>query len=191
MGWTTYDALPSLSAKQHIELEFCCKPSATNEWGFGFEYISQRGAVVYGVMWKENQAQGIPRQYFGMIFLTSTKGGRFSYKDMGEDCGPYYYDAPLKMLDLLDRLAPVDPGSLAGGWRIRCRAKHADRKARAKIQWQPGMHVQFSSTGRVYELVSDAGPRLGYRVRVADRSDAMIYRASAKSMANAIIVKGA
>jgi hypothetical protein len=186
MGWTTYDALPGLTAAQHIKLEFACKPSATNEWAYGFEYITQRGSTVFGVMWKENPAQGITRQYFGMVFLTSTKGGRFSYKEMGEDCGPYYY-APKKMIDILDQLAPVDPDSLTASWRVRCRAKHQERKAKAAIKWQPGQRVQFSATGPVFEIVSSAGPRRGFHVRMQGGN---LYRASAGHMANATIVQG-
>lgn len=186
MGWTYFHDQPSLSRADIIKREFSCKPSDDNPWAYGFEYVSTRGSVVYAVMWRENPSDNVARSYFGIVFLTTRKNGKFGYKEMGEECGPYHYDAPIKMLDLLDELAPVDPASLAYSWRIRCRAKHSDKKARAAIQWQPGDKVQFSSTGRVFEILGQAGPRRGFYVRVADRSDLTQYRAGVKSFAHAV-----
>jgi hypothetical protein len=185
MGWTYFHDQPSLSRAEIIKREFSCNPSDKNPWAYGFEYLSTQGSVVYAVMWRENPSENVARSYFGIVFLTTRKNGEFGYKEMGEECGPYHYDAPIKMLDLLDRLSPSDNG-YALKWRQACRDKHSRKKARAAIQWQPGDKVQFSATGRVFEIQGQAGPRRGFYVRVADRSDLTQYRAGVKSFSHAV-----
>jgi len=185
MGWTFFPDTASKTAKQIIVDEFT--QYGADGWTHGVEYATQNGSTVYLVMWRENLAQKVARSYYGLIVLTCRKKGQFGYKEIGEECGPYYYGASLKMLDLLDRLAPVDPLSLAAGWRIRCRAAYADKKAKRAIKWQPGQKVQFSATGPVYEIVSSAGPRRGFHVRLPDHGHSL-YRASAGHMARAVLV---
>jgi hypothetical protein len=188
MGWTFFaDYNPNESRADIIRREFSSEPSENNPMRWGFEYLSERGSTVYAVMYRENPSENTPRVYFGMVFLTQRKNGEFGYKDIGEECGPYGPPPPLKMLDLLDKLAP-NPNGYALDWRVRCRSAIADKKRKAKTVWQPGMRVQFSPTGRVFEILADAGPRRGFFVRVADRSDLQQYRATTRSMANAEIV---
>ena len=132
MGWTTYnDHTPHLSRAAMIEREFTQAPTAENPTSWGFEQISERGATVYAIMYRDTPDH--PRAYFGMIFLTERKNGRFGYKDMSEDCGPYYYAAPLGMIDKLDQLAP-NPSQYAKGWREGVRQYHARKNAKAKAK---------------------------------------------------------
>lgn len=132
MGWTTFrDHTPSESRADIISREFTQAATANNPNAWGFESISTRGAIVYAIMYRDTPNQ--PRAYFGVVFITERKGGSFGYKDMGEDCGPHYYEAPLAMIDKLDKLAP-NPGGYATGWRAAVRQHHARKaeKARAK-----------------------------------------------------------
>jgi hypothetical protein len=188
MGWTFIgDHNPNETRADIIRREFTTAPTEKDPIFWGFEYMAVRGSTVYAIMYRENPSEGTPRVYFGIVFLTQRKKGEFGYKEIGEECGPYGPPPPVRMLDLLDRLAP-EPNGYALDWRARCRAAHADKKRRAKIQWAPGMRVQFTPTGRVFEILADAGPRRGFFVRVADRSDLQQYRATARSFAHAVIV---
>lgn len=70
----------------------------------------------------KSQYEDVPeneRQIFAAIFLTSTNSKdyfNFSYKDMSENMGPYKYDCPKGILDLL---SPTD-NKYALEWRKAC-----------------------------------------------------------------------
>lgn len=151
MGWTFFqDYNTHQSRADIIRREFTQEPTERNPWRFGFESIAERGAVVYAIMYSENPSENTPRRYFGLITLTERKAGRFGYKDMTEDAGPYYYTAPLGMINKLDQLAP-NPSQYAAGWRQGVRDYHArkaakakaKREARAKLADFLAAHVQF------------------------------------------------
>jgi hypothetical protein len=59
----------------------------------------------------------------------------FTFKEMSDDMGPYYYDCPKRVLD---KLTPTD-NRFANDWREKCYAK----AARQKIK--PGDTIQFDS----------------------------------------------
>jgi hypothetical protein len=163
MGWTFFgDYNRNESRADIIRREFEHAPSDKNPWAYGFEYLTARGSTVYAVMWRENPSEGTPRHYFGITFLTQRSRGEFGYKEVGEECGPYQYDAPLKMINMLDRLAP-DAGGYALKWRAAVREHHAKKRDRLKLA--PGMRVTIgSSDARIYELVE---PRRTWRGRAA------------------------
>lgn len=132
MGWTTFrDHTPSESRADIIRREFTQAATTTNPNAWGFESISTRGAIVYAIMHRDTPDQ--PRQYFGMVFITERKAGQFGYKDLSEECGPHYYEAPLAMIDNLDRLAP-SPTGYAAKWRETVREHHARKAAKAKTK---------------------------------------------------------
>ena len=132
MGWTSYtDHTPHHSRAEMIRREFTQPARADNPTSWGFESIAERGAVVYAIMHRDTPDQ--PRAYFGMVFLTERKNGQFAYKDMGEECGPHYYDMPARMLARLDQLAP-NPTGYAAGWRESVRQHHARKNAKAKAK---------------------------------------------------------
>jgi hypothetical protein len=131
MGWTSFtDHRPHLSRADIIRAEFTQAATPDNPNAWGFEQISQRGAVVYAIMYRDTPDQ--PRAYFGTVFLTERKNGEFAYKDMGEDCHPYYYGAPLGMIEKLDALAPAQGN--AAKWREGVRQHHANKNAKAKAK---------------------------------------------------------
>lgn len=133
MGWTSYtDHTPHLSRAAMIEREFTQAANDETQSAWGFEQISERGAVVYAIMYRDTPNH--PRAHFGMVFLTERKNGQFSYKDMSEDCGPHYYDMPARMLARLEHLAPNPSGPYAANWRESVRQRHARKNAKAKAK---------------------------------------------------------
>lgn len=179
MGWTFIHCEREAKTPDLIRDYFTQKPSGDNPSEWGIEYISMRGSVAYAIFWHASGAQS-PRKYFGGVILTSRKNRGFcqiGFKDMTEDMGPYYYDAPQKMLDLLDALAP-EPGYSALEWRAKCRERLSAKKSRPKFK--AGDYVAFSSWR--YKLISPAGSRLGFRVM---RSDGTIWRMNNRILSRA------
>ena len=67
------------------------------------------------------------RTVFGVVFLTSSNMKdyyNFAYKDMDESCGPYKYDCPKSILDLL---TPTE-NEYANEWRKTCYENIAKKK---------------------------------------------------------------
>lgn len=162
MGWTEFRDSPHLSRAEMIRKELSQAPTADNPRAWGFDYMTERGSVVYAVGWSD--APERDRIYFGLVCLTSRRNGYFAYKDMTEDMGPYQYDAPAKMLDMLDRLAP-NPNSHAAAWRQACRERIAAKK-KNRTAYAPEQRVQYGN--KVYTLKSPAGPRRGWYVVQSD-----------------------
>ena len=183
MGWTYFaDHNQRETRAAIIRREFEHTPTEKNPVGYGFEYITERGATVYAIMWRETV--GAPRVYFGMVFMTKRAKGEFGYKDVSEDCGPYQYGAPLKMINMLDQLAP-DPSGYAAGWRAAVRKRHAAKRARPVFA--VGMRVLLG--GREFELLA---PRKSWSGRAAgwlvvDVSNSGRYRMSAQQAARATL----
>jgi hypothetical protein len=101
-----------------------------------------RGRVWYAVIESTNP-EGIKRVY-GMICLWTLRRGEFGYKEIGEDMGPYYYDAPLRIINLLDELSPK-PLGFAQKWRESVRTYHAHKKSKkvAKKALLSGLNNTF------------------------------------------------
>jgi len=138
MGWTYFrDDRPTLDIlKQEFQQAYI--PGEKDGW----EILdsSLRGRVAYLVM-RVTVADGV-KKHFAAIVLTSRKGnGDFGYKDMDESMLPYYYEAPLRMIDFLDKKAPAPEGSNAHQWRGRVRAWH--NKGRYASSLMEGQIVEF------------------------------------------------
>lgn len=174
MGWTEFMDSPHLSRAEIIRKELSQAPTTDNPRAWGFEYITERGSTVYAIGWSD--APDRPRRYFGLVCLTSRRGGYFGYKDMSEDMGPYKYDAPAKMLDMLDQLAP-NPTGYAAEWRKKCREHQAAKKARTV--WKAGDRVEYGR--EEYALVRPAGPRRGWIVE----HHGTTYRLPARALSKA------
>jgi hypothetical protein len=183
MGWTYFaDHNQRETRAAIIRREFEHAPTEKNPVGYGFEYITERGATVYAIMWRETV--GAPRVYFGMVFMTKRAKGEFGYKDVSEDCGPYQYDAPLKMINMLDQLAP-EPSGYAAKWRAAVRERYAAKRARPVFA--VGMRVLLGA--REFELLA---PRKSWSGRAAgwlvvDVSNSGRYRMSAQQAARATL----
>lgn len=179
MGWTTILDNRELSTGQKCTLQFTDTNRAGDRWSVVDQ--STRGAVWYAIGRVDRVGQ--PPVFYGVIWLISRKRGMFSYKDMTEDMGPFYWDCPARLLDQLDKLAPT-PGQSALSWREKCRAKLADKRKPAR-DFAPGQIVQFGA-GRLFELIGPAGPRRGWFVKLANQPGSMTYRATARQMAQSI-----
>ena len=184
MGWTYFaDHNQRETRADIIRREFEHAPTEKNPVGYGFEYITERGATVYAIMWRETV--GAPRVYFGMVFMTKRAKGEFGYKDVSEDCGPYQYGAPLKMINMLDQLAP-DPSGYAAKWRAAVRERYAAKRARPVLA--VGARVILGD--REYELLGErrslyTGRAAGWNV--VDVRTSGRYRMSAQQAARATL----
>jgi hypothetical protein len=174
MGWTSFND-NGLSTGEICTREF----TSTNPAGDRWSVIDQstRGSVWYGIGRLDRVGEA-PR-FWGLVWLVSRKNGEFSYKDMSEFEGPYYWDMPKRLLDQLEKLAP-NPGKTAIDWRAKCRAKIAANRKPAR-ELSPGQLVRFGA-GRVFELIKPAGPRLGWFVKLANQPGSMTYRATARQI---------
>ena len=179
MGWTSFND-NGLSTGEICTREFTDTNPAGDRWSVVDQ--STRGAVWYAIGRVDRVGQ--PPVFYGLIWLTSRRGGQFSYKDMTECMGPYYWDCPARLLDQLDRLAP-NPGQSALDWRAKCREKLAvKRKPKPKLA--PGQIVTFPNVTGQFELIMPIGPRRGWSVRYVGGS--MSYTANARQIANCSIV---
>lgn len=190
MGWTSFMDNAGLSIDAMLKREW----NATGDNGATFTIVDSatRGNEWYAIV--ECKRPDKPPVYDGLVCLVkrSKRTGEFCYKDMGERCGPNAANAPKRLIDKLDNLAPIDPNDEGMGakwareWRARCRANAAAKANRLKPA--KGLIVRFGANASLFELVAPAGPRRGWYVRIAG-TDGSLYRASAKQLNKATIVE--
>lgn len=140
MGWTFFNA--SGKPSEILTREFTQVPSEKYPSEFKVLDQSMRGRVWYGVIESTNP-EGI-KQVYGMVCLWTLRRGEFGYKELGEDMGPYYYDAPLRIVNLLDKLSP-EPLGLAAKWRESVRTYYAHKRSKkaAKNALKSGLNNTF------------------------------------------------
>jgi hypothetical protein len=161
--------------------------SANNPGIIQFSVIDQstRGNVWYSIARIDRPNEN--PLFYGLVWLVNRRRGEFIYKDMSEDCGPFYYDMPARLLDQLDKLAPNAPES-ALNWRAKCRA-HIAAKRKTKTIVKKGDIVRFSPHGADFELLAPAGPRRGWHVRLLGAAPHLSqYRANARQISQCQIV---
>lgn len=181
MGWTSFNAngrkpAEILTAK-FTQSANRADGSIQTEWTVIDQ--STRGREWYAIIQTKNGGDGFTR-YFAVVCLWSIKNGEFAYKDMADECEPFYYNAPRRILDQLDQLAPNPTGG-AKIWRDKCRAQLADKKPRFKFC--AGMDIVYGA--HVYKLTAPAGPRRGWFVVHGSGKQ---YRIPARAMAHAVPV---
>lgn len=134
MGWTYFDRDKSKTLRQTFEREFT--PNEVVDFavhGFREAYAVLRtpdGRTV------------------GMVILmdqSGRNGMNFGHKDMTESMGPFYTNAPVRLIDLLDRDAPLndenDPRGSARQWRQSCRDAAARRAERRAMRRNPALRA--------------------------------------------------
>lgn len=178
MGWTSFNA-NGRTANEILTAEFTqtanrADGSIQTQWDV--IDTSTRGREWYAVIRTTNGGDGFTR-YFAMVCLWSIKNGEFSYKDMGDECEPYYYNAPRRLLDLLDKFAPNPTGG-AKTWREKCREKLSQ-----KPRFKPVKGLQIIHGARVYTLCEPAGARRGW---YAVRGDGEIFRFPISALSRSI-----
>jgi hypothetical protein len=114
--------------------------------------------------------------FIGLDLMQSGKEDGWGYKDMDESVGPYYYDCPLKYLDMVG-----EPVGNAAEWRAKVRERH--QKKAARPSWVPGMVVTYG--GYSYRLNNPAGPRRGWAV--TRTTDGVQFRMKANQLSSATI----
>jgi hypothetical protein len=182
MGWTSFHDFAGMTPDWIIRREL----NGTNENGANWEIVDSATKLGewYGIC--KFTAPGQDPIHYGMVVLykRSKKTGEFSYKDMTETCGPSASRAPVRLIEALDKLAPIpaddarQSAQWALAWRQRCR-DNAKKKPAPSIK--SGDIVQFGN-GRPYELIGPAGPRRGWYVKLAG-SNGLTYRANARQIA--------
>lgn len=139
MGWTSFQIHKTTKTIDVLRRELEQDDQGKTRARFEILDGVMRGATFYGVMrvtnWTSPDAPPARVMTYGVVVLTERKNTHpasqyvdFYYKDMDESMQPYSYDCPVRMLDLLDKLAPVtEPASGAYKWRAACRQHHADK----------------------------------------------------------------
>ena len=184
MGTTCYLINTSQTTKATIERDQTQTHIPGVRHGFGFDYLVMKGATGYGIMHRQDK-DTLQKIHFGIVFKTSRHKtdhsgmSEFCIKEITEDMGPNQTDAPAKMLDLLDKLAP-DPTGYAADWRNACRENIARKKA-PKAKPAAGQRVTYNS--QAYTLSHPAGPRKGW---IVHSDTGARYRMNAQQVSQAL-----
>lgn len=140
-------------------------------------------------------------EVFGMVILVHMAPQSYwnvTYKEMGESMGPFAFNCPKRILDLLDTLAPVEPtpdyddpelvrkiGHAFGAyeWRQRCRQEAAKRRevAQEVNRIQAGDCVVFKvrfGSGHRFEVTGHRGRSL-----LARGENGLVYRVGPQMLA--------
>ena len=121
MGWTWYNATEWKGGKINRKAE-CDKQFTYANSPYEVLKSSMVGTTYYAAVKKGDIV-------FAAVFLTSTDGWDFGYKDMDETVGPYYYDCPQSILKLL---TPTD-NETANNWREACKLNAEKKKKQIKL----------------------------------------------------------
>ena len=121
MGWTWYSATEWKGNKIDRKAE-CDKYFTYTNSPYEVLKSSMVGTTYYAAIKKGDIV-------FAAIFLTSTNGWDFGYKDMDETMLPFYFDCPFSILNLLTET----DNEWANRWRQRCKDKAAMKKKQVKL----------------------------------------------------------
>lgn len=133
MGWTSYHATHYKKGKVDRKAE--CDALFAD----GYEVIKSAmvGSTYYAAVKHKEDVVAV-------ICLTSTDSKdyfNFAYKDMDETMGPYKYDCPKGILDLL---TPTE-NEYVNSWRAACREHHAKKNNPNALNKLPlGSIIQFT-----------------------------------------------
>ena len=153
MGWTWYRASEytksgKVSPSREIRKE-------TRRHLFDYQEILAEAFVkgVYYAAIRDNRTNEV----WALVCLTGTTTTdyyNFGYKDMDESMGPYNYDCPDRILDLLTK---TDSES-ANEWREKCRESNSRGDSfkslpdGAMAKWKCPPHMSGLEEGRVYTI---------------------------------------
>lgn len=138
MGWTWYIATHYKDGKINRKAE-CDSLFTQNEQDkvyYQKEYhlpkmtvlkSVMKGSVYYGAIESINSLTNV-KKIFAVVCKTSVEGMEFGYKDMDETCGPYYFDCPNSILEILSET----DNELALEWRKKCREQNEQNKEISK-----------------------------------------------------------
>ena len=163
MGWTSYHATHykngSVDRKAECDAYFL---EGLNRGHFRVEKSTMVGSVYYAAVTSltkyigNNHYEELPigEQYtFAVVFLTVVNNKdyyNFSYKDMDESYGPFYYDCPESIL----KLVSPTTNECALEWREKCREHNRKRKLLKKLP--VGTVIEFEFHGWPKQFVLHA-----------------------------------
>ncbi len=110
MGWTYYATYGNINRLDECRRHFGEQPS----WA-----TIVKDALV-GTTYYAAMKDAKTNEIWALVVLTDIDNGEFGYKDMSEDMLPYYFECPIKILELL---SPTDCEN-AIEWRRHCYAYH-------------------------------------------------------------------
>ena len=127
------------------------------EKGRGGKFLahSVRGNTLFAVLqpYKVGEPERVEDRIIIVFLLRKDRGAGWGYKDMDETMNPYYYNCPLKFLEL----APHAHGQYSEEWRAGVRAYHAKRKAMAVTSGAiaPGVRFRFADGYKIFGQSAD------------------------------------
>ena len=133
MGWTSYRATHYKWVGEGFDRKYIVDRKAECDQLFNWNDDYRECAVLKSTMVGSTYYAAVKftkdeySSVGAVICLTSTDindGFNFSYKDMDETMGPYKYDCPKGILDLL---TPTD-SEYANSWRAKCREQLEKKK---------------------------------------------------------------
>ena len=131
MGWTGTHKYKDESMQNFVEREI--------KYNSNFERIGKgfyKNGAFYGAV-KNKKTGAIIAEVILFQFSKNNEHENIWYKEQDETVGPYKYDCPDRILDLL-----TDPlNEWAASWRKKCR----EQNAKSKIKLTPGTKVKFKT----------------------------------------------
>lgn len=161
MGWTSCMATHYTDGGK-IDRKAECDALYTEDGANGKWEVLKSTIVgsVYYCACKRTRPGEDPYVFAGICLTSLEKDGcfDFGYKDMSENYGPYNYDCPASILNLLS--PTTDKYALE--WRQKCREniarKAAERKDKNSLQNLPvGAAIHMNTEGGRLRLVKDYG----------------------------------
>ena len=109
MGWTSVNKPKGMSLDEFFDKEFKCDSLKLIGKGYT-KNLSEYYRACYNV------EKGV---YFALVCKIHFGKGyyNFSYKDMDESEGPYFYNCPKRIMDIIERSKPVN--EYAKEWRAK------------------------------------------------------------------------
>jgi hypothetical protein len=214
MGWSIYSKYnsPKNREEERKEIVGLFEPATGAQHSYEVLQASKVGTVWYVAVKVINPSPDTVRPYvraedgsytFAAVILTSKKNGEWGYKDMTESMGPYYTDAPLKLLDLLSEIDPEDGyGAYALKWREAVRETHAAKaktktiKVGDKVRLKEPLRFTDGVVAQVFKMTKMPQRRwdrkeMRYKTvekTVYIREDGSLCRLSAQHLENAEVV---
>jgi len=134
MGWMGINDKGSLTPIQYLSRKW--ELNTENDKMFCLDASMINFREVYMVMERRTNNE-VKRFMVVTLVEFNTNGCEMMYKDMDETCGPSYYNAPERLMKLLEGYPSPYEGSYAKGWREevwnRINAKKKDRKLLPKL----------------------------------------------------------
>ena len=116
---------------------------------------SMVGSTWYAAIRSVNKTNGF-ETVFGCVALTHSNARdyyNFGYKLISEDMGPYSYDCPKCILDMLSEPS----NEWAAEWREKCKAKRTEKKTKSLSAIPVGAYLEIKTTyGKTFTCVKKA-----------------------------------